>query len=865
MTKRMKTRSAARIAALLLAFVAAAPSRSAAQTFSEPATVFYGKVVGTGSAQDFPITEGALRWTIQRSDGSTVTFGTSLYELKDGDLSYRLDVPHAALALGLSSVSSGVPLPPVPETHLHLLVTVDGEPASLLGPAGSSFTTEQLLRTSTYRMDLALGRKALDSDGDGIPDYWEDKYGLDKQDPNDAGTDLSGDGLSALAAYLRGLNPRVDSRAPALLTKEILVYRNGATGILLDTADANSTPAQLTYTLTAVPLAGALVLRQPPAADRTLGVGATFTQADLLSGRVVFQHGGGEADPGFFALQVRDENPANPAASGHVQLLAFAPPAAVLENLSGAEAQRMRNAQLAAAGHVILDGSAIQQPIALGTPSTGQTQANDRPYVLVGGAAGQRLSGGSGRDVMSPAAGDATLAGGPEADLHVFRHFATGVVTVSDFTPSQGDVLDLSSLPSAPGAFVHQYLRASNVSGTSSLQVDLDGNGVGFTNLVVALPGLSPAQADIYRLIADGHLRVGDLRLEPRVTVAASQSQASENGPTPGQFTFTREGSLLGDLSVNVVLSGAAQNGVDYQFLPSVVLMPEGVSSVQVAVTPNEDSVVEPAENVQVVLAAGSGYRIGATNQATVTIEDRLMLVRIEALEPVAAKESGTPGVFLITRSGVLDRDVLVRLTLSGTAANGTDYNTISSFVQMGVNQTTALIQVVPKATAVISGGFETVKLSIRTDAAYRVTGTGLAEVALVERLDQFAAWRGREFPADTTDLAAFAVGDSGAKGISHLERYAFGLSAQTPDPADLPRAAWVNSEFVFSFRKPVWVTDVTYRVKAAGDLTDWAAHALVAEPMPAPAGSTDPQRVYYRIPGGAAAGFIAVEVEYTP
>jgi hypothetical protein len=113
--------------------------------------------------------------------------------------------------------------------------------------------------------------------------------------------------------------------------------------------------------------------------------------------------------------------------------------------------------------------------------------------------------------------------------------------------------------------------------------------------------------------------------------------------------------------------------------------------------------------------------------------------------------------------------------------------------------------------------------------------------------------------------LAAFALGDSGAKGITHLERYAFGLSAQAPNPADLPRSGWVDGNFVLSFRKPVGVTDVTYRVTAAGDLADWAAHALVVEPMPAPAGSTDPQRVYYRIPGGAAAGFVAVEVEWTP
>jgi hypothetical protein len=50
----------------------------------------------------------------------------------------------------------------------------------------------------------------LDSDGDGIPDWWEDAVGLDSSNPDDAtgpDSDPDGDGLSNLYEYLSGNNP----------------------------------------------------------------------------------------------------------------------------------------------------------------------------------------------------------------------------------------------------------------------------------------------------------------------------------------------------------------------------------------------------------------------------------------------------------------------------------------------------------------------------------------------------------------------------------------------------------------------------------------------------------------------------------
>ncbi|RLF34076.1 MAG: hypothetical protein DRM98_01250 [Thermoplasmata archaeon] len=55
-----------------------------------------------------------------------------------------------------------------------------------------------------------ITRNIDDMDDDGIPDWWEERYGLDPMDPSDADSDLDGDGLSNLMEYRGGSNPLRD-------------------------------------------------------------------------------------------------------------------------------------------------------------------------------------------------------------------------------------------------------------------------------------------------------------------------------------------------------------------------------------------------------------------------------------------------------------------------------------------------------------------------------------------------------------------------------------------------------------------------------------------------------------------------------
>jgi hypothetical protein len=47
-----------------------------------------------------------------------------------------------------------------------------------------------------------------DSDGDGMPDEWELRFGLDSKDPVDGAKDADADGYTNLEEYLNGTNPK---------------------------------------------------------------------------------------------------------------------------------------------------------------------------------------------------------------------------------------------------------------------------------------------------------------------------------------------------------------------------------------------------------------------------------------------------------------------------------------------------------------------------------------------------------------------------------------------------------------------------------------------------------------------------------
>lgn len=872
----------------------------AASTVPEPETIFYGKVINRSGPQDHQMTEGSLEWSVDAGGSEPMVFMASLQSLADGSYSYRLAIPHSALALDLEAATDGIPLKATEDSYEHLQIAVNGFEAVIAEPGSYTFDVGQATRASTYRLDLDVSFALPDSDGDGMADWWEDKYGFDKQ-VNDGSGDLDGDGRSNLAEYLAGTDPNSDGRVPELVTSEVSVSAAGTSGVYLKTLDEDSTSVSLTYTLTEIPAEGSLRLRDgkadPSKPDELLVVGSTFSQADINAGRLI--HVAAEeptsAIPSF-AVSVSDGDPEHASAVGEIELRRYQPDTTAFEALSDLERTQMalsagllegvaleddfqvrRHILARDGGFIVWNLEKVSRPISLETPMRSVEPgalpldpSGAIPVWISGGSGADELSGGEAADALVGGTGDDLLRGGPGADRFIFTRAGFGTDTVLDFSQTEGDMLDVSRLLQGESTLLSDYVSVAALEDDVMIRFDVDGDGSGFSDREVILKSVASADLTLRSLWNGGHLLTDGLSLPPLLNVVASELHGSENGPTPTSFTITLDAPLSAPLVVNLNISGVAGNGVDYEQIPSQITLPVGVLSFDIPVRPYSDSLAEPGEVVALALSPGDGYELASTASAQVIIDDLMAEISISVLEPVATKDTGSKAFFLIQRTGIVDRSVLVRLELGGTATGGSDYKSIDSFLYLASGETSAVIAVEPLAGGTLQGGTESVRLGVKADAAYRSGDPEVSQVFIVDSAISFADWvAGGSQEVAAGNLAAFAKEAAAMSGISNILLYAFGAE---PDQSDmrgvLPQVKIVDGHLGIEFTRLPAARDVRYIVETAENLAEWSADGSKIEDVSHTLSSNDARRALFRVTEPMTAsgrGFLRVRVIYQP
>jgi hypothetical protein len=106
------------------------------------------------------------------------------------------------------------------------------------------------------------------------------------------------------------------------------------------------------------------------------------------------------------------------------------------------------------------------------------------------------------------------------------------------------------------------------------------------------------------------------------VTLAASDSAASEPGANTGAFTFTRTGPLTSALTVYFSVEGTARNGLDYAAIGNSVQIAAGAANTVLTITPLDDTVLEAAERVALKLLPDPNYSVGTVAPQNLTIGD---------------------------------------------------------------------------------------------------------------------------------------------------------------------------------------------------------------------------------------------------
>ncbi len=540
--------------ALLLSLGFLVASSPGAQV-PEPETIFYGRIINRSGGQEYQLLDGTVSWTISGGASVPVTVTAPIQSLQGGAYSYRLKVPHQAKSLDLTVDGSSLPLKSADVDFETGGILVNGEPAVPLN-GSPGFTASQPKRAGVHRLDLEVFHALDDSDGDRIPDWWEDLYGLDKQWAGDALLHFGDNHYNYLQAYRLGLDPRVDDRLPQLLTNEVTVMNEGATGLLLRTVASTTAPAHIVYRLLAPPAGGSVVLRNarpdPKLPHRTLKAGDTFTQADVDSGLVEFAH----ADPAVAAASLSLEivslnRPAQPI-TREVAVVVFRPDpaegragvlwandavassapdrgnafdrwrqratAAFAGEWAGAARQKNEIAAFLLSrwfDYTVWDGRTELPSRNLAVPSAGLSSRDytaafvrrfgrARNHVIFAGDGSVRIEGGMSSDILVAGKTNTTMRGNAGADFFVASR---GTSVIEDFKKTEGDVLDLSDLLlGAPGALAAR-VEVTSSAGNTYLRTPLGDGAVA----LVTLHGVKLAQGDLETWRRTGTLFTGDL------------------------------------------------------------------------------------------------------------------------------------------------------------------------------------------------------------------------------------------------------------------------------------------------------------------------------------------------------------------
>ena len=112
-------------------------------------------------------------------------------------------------------------------------------------------------------------------------------------------------------------------------------------------------------------------------------------------------------------------------------------------------------------------------------------------------------------------------------------------------------------------------------------------------------------------------------------------------------------------------------------------------------------------------------------------------LVSVKASDASAAEtvvgQSPNPGTFVITRTGAVTSPLIINVSMSGTAKNGTDYNSIPTIVTIPAGATSATVSLNVKDDA-IAEGTETATLTILTGSGYgTAAGNGTVSISIAD------------------------------------------------------------------------------------------------------------------------------------
>lgn len=242
-----------------------------------------------------------------------------------------------------------------------------------------------------------------------------------------------------------------------------------------------------------------------------------------------------------------------------------------------------------------------------------------------------------------------------------------------------------------------------------------------------------PAYAITGQGVARVNIEDDEVYTKPTVSVSttgAADNRATESGDDLGYFRVYRTGNVSSNLTVFWTLGGTATSGVDYQTMPSSVLLAAGQTEALVPVMARDDLLVEGDETVTLTLEENPAYLRGTTTAQTVTIlDDDPPLVTLSVADATLAEPSDAAQL-RVTRTGRKDFNLVVFYSLSGTASNGVDYTTPAGSVTIPAGSASATFSLTPINDTLVEGD-ETVMITLQPAVSYNLANPAIYTLTL--------------------------------------------------------------------------------------------------------------------------------------
>jgi hypothetical protein len=199
--------------------------------------------------------------------------------------------------------------------------------------------------------------------------------------------------------------------------------------------------------------------------------------------------------------------------------------------------------------------------------------------------------------------------------------------------------------------------------------------------------------------------------------IAVSANSAAEPS-TNGTFTFQSVGALTSSVLVHYTLSGTATSGADFT-APSgtVTINGNGSNTATVTVTILNDVLPENTETIVLNITPDPAYVVYNDGKAVMRPKDDDAVGIAVSTHSASLAEPSSASSFYLSREGTTGA-LSVNYTMSGTAGNGVDYQTLSGTATIVDGATGVDVTVTPINDA-LPEGTETVTLTLAPGVGY--------------------------------------------------------------------------------------------------------------------------------------------------